>query len=110
MLRGNYTARIDAKGRLKPEYEEAIRIVADNNRALSFGHSTHPEIFALADVAGAYEKLEKGLIRGRAVIAGSIAETIRGARFPTQCFILFPWQNVPPRARIRKRKRLLWLR
>ena len=45
---GHYA--LDAKGRLKPEYEEAIRIVADNNRALSFGHSTHPEIFALAEL------------------------------------------------------------
>jgi hypothetical protein len=45
---GHYA--LDQKGRLKPEYEEAIRIVADNDRALSFGHSTHPEIFALAEL------------------------------------------------------------
>jgi Family of unknown function (DUF6282) len=41
---------LDDKGRLKPEYDEAIRIVADNDRALSFGHSTHQEIFALAEL------------------------------------------------------------
>jgi hypothetical protein len=41
---------IDAKGKLKPEYEEAIRMIADNDRALSFGHSTHPEIYALAEL------------------------------------------------------------
>ena len=35
---------------MKPEYEEAIRIVADNDRALSFGHSTHQEISALAEL------------------------------------------------------------
>jgi hypothetical protein len=45
---GHYA--LDEKGRLKPEYEEAIRIVADNDRALSFGHSTHSEIFALAEL------------------------------------------------------------
>jgi hypothetical protein len=45
---GHYA--LDEKGRLKPEYDEAIRIVADNDRALSFGHSTHPEIYALAEL------------------------------------------------------------
>ena len=45
---GHYA--LDEKGRLKPEYEEAIRIVADNDRALSFGHSTHQEISALAEL------------------------------------------------------------
>ena len=41
---------LDEKGRLKPEYEEAIRMIADNDRALSFGHSTHQEIEALAEL------------------------------------------------------------
>jgi hypothetical protein len=45
---GHYA--LDDKGRLKPEYEEAIRMIADSDRALSFGHSTHPEIFALAEL------------------------------------------------------------
>jgi Family of unknown function (DUF6282) len=45
---GHYA--LDDKGKLKPEYEEAIRMVADNDRALSFGHSTHQEIFALAEL------------------------------------------------------------
>jgi hypothetical protein len=45
---GHYA--LDEKGRLKPEYDEAIRIIADNDRALSFGHSTHPEIFVLAEL------------------------------------------------------------
>jgi Family of unknown function (DUF6282) len=45
---GHYA--LDGKGRLKPEYDEAIRIVADSDCALSFGHSTHPEIFALAEL------------------------------------------------------------
>ncbi len=45
---GHYA--LDPKGKLKPEYEEAIRIIADNDRALSFGHSTHQEIFALAEL------------------------------------------------------------
>ena len=45
---GHYA--LDEKGRLKHEYEEAIRIIADNDRALSFGHSTHEEIFALAEL------------------------------------------------------------
>jgi hypothetical protein len=41
---------LDEKGCLKPEYEEAIRVIADNDRALSFGHSTHREIAALAEL------------------------------------------------------------
>src|SRR5262245_18873633 len=41
---------LNEKGKLKPEYEEAIRIVADSNCALSFGHSTHQEIAALAEL------------------------------------------------------------
>ena len=45
---GHYA--LDEKGRLKPEYEEAIRIIADSDKALSFGHSTHPEIYALAEL------------------------------------------------------------
>ncbi len=45
---GHYA--LDEKGRLKSEYEEAIRMVADHDRALSFGHSTHQEIFALAEL------------------------------------------------------------
>jgi len=38
------------EGSVEPEYDEAIRIIADNDRALSFGHSTHQEIFALAEL------------------------------------------------------------
>ena len=45
---GHYA--LDEKGKLKPEYEEAVRMVADSGRALSFGHSTHQEIFALAEL------------------------------------------------------------
>ncbi|HEY7089338.1 MAG TPA: DUF6282 family protein, partial [Tepidisphaeraceae bacterium] len=45
---GHYA--LDENGKLKPAYEEAIRVIVDNDRALSFGHSTHPEIFALAEL------------------------------------------------------------
>lgn len=45
---GHYA--LDDKRRLKPEYEEAIRMIADNDRTLSFGHSTHDEIWALAEL------------------------------------------------------------
>ena len=45
---GHYA--LDEKGRLKPVYEEAIRMIAGNGRALSFGHSTHEEIFVLAEL------------------------------------------------------------
>jgi hypothetical protein len=41
---------LDEKGKLKREYEEAIRAIADNDRALSLGHSTHQEIFVLAEL------------------------------------------------------------
>jgi hypothetical protein len=40
---------IDEQGRLKPEVREIIRLVADYDRALFFGHATHPEIFAIAE-------------------------------------------------------------
>ena len=45
---GHYA--LDEKGRLKPEYDEAIRMIADSDCALSFGHSTHQEISALAEL------------------------------------------------------------
>jgi hypothetical protein len=45
---GHYA--LDDKGRLKSDYEEAIRVIADNDRALSFGHSTHQEISVLAEL------------------------------------------------------------
>jgi hypothetical protein len=45
---GHYA--LNEKGRLKPEYEEAIRMIADNDRTLSFGHSTHQEIKELAEL------------------------------------------------------------
>ncbi|RZS84246.1 DUF6282 family protein [Pigmentiphaga kullae] len=41
---------IDAQGRLKPFYEDVVRMVADHDVALFFGHATHPEIEALADL------------------------------------------------------------
>ena len=45
---GHYA--LNEKGKLKPEYEEAIRIIADSDRALSFGHSTHQEIEQIAEL------------------------------------------------------------
>lgn len=41
---------IEENGRLKPFFEEVVRIVADHGAALFFGHATHPEIFALAEL------------------------------------------------------------
>lgn len=41
---------IQADGKLKPFYEEVIRMVADHNVALFFGHATHAEIDAIADL------------------------------------------------------------
>ncbi len=37
-------------GKLKPLYEETVRIAADNDIALFFGHATKPEIWALAEL------------------------------------------------------------
>jgi hypothetical protein len=45
---GHYA--LDEKGRLKPEYAEAIRVIADHDRAFSFSHSTHQEIEAIAEL------------------------------------------------------------
>lgn len=43
---GHYA--LDERGKLKPEYDEAIRMIADHGRAFSFGHCTHPEIWEIA--------------------------------------------------------------
>jgi len=43
---------IDGSGKLKPFYQEVVRMVADSGVALFFGHATHPEIYALADFMG----------------------------------------------------------
>jgi Family of unknown function (DUF6282) len=40
---------LDDRGRLKPTVKEIFRIVADENVAVSFGHSTHQEIDAMAE-------------------------------------------------------------
>jgi len=45
---GHYA--LDENGKLKKEYEEAIRMIADADRTLSLGHSTHQEIWALAEL------------------------------------------------------------
>jgi hypothetical protein len=45
---GHYA--LDDKGRLKPDYEEAVRMIAGSDRTLSFGHSTHAEIWELAEL------------------------------------------------------------
>ena len=37
-------------GKLKPLYEEIVRVCADNGVALFFGHATHPEIRELAEL------------------------------------------------------------
>jgi hypothetical protein len=44
---GAYT--LDGKGRLKPEYREVFRMVADRGAMVSFGHATHREIYAMAE-------------------------------------------------------------
>jgi hypothetical protein len=41
---------LDDRGRIKSFYDDAIRIVADHNIALFFGHATHREIFAVAEL------------------------------------------------------------
>jgi hypothetical protein len=41
---------VDDKGRLKPLFEDIIRAVADRNVALFFGHATHAEIWAIAEL------------------------------------------------------------
>jgi hypothetical protein len=45
---GEYT--LDGRGRLKPEYQEIFRMIADHDVMVSFGHATHDEIFAMADL------------------------------------------------------------
>lgn len=40
---------IDDAGGLKPEYREIVRMAADHDAALFFGHATHDEIFLLAE-------------------------------------------------------------
>ena len=40
---------LDNRGRLKQEIREIMRIVADCEAALFFGHATHLEIFAMAE-------------------------------------------------------------
>jgi hypothetical protein len=44
---GHYN--LDENGELKAEVREIVRICADRNVALFFGHATHPEIYKLAE-------------------------------------------------------------
>jgi hypothetical protein len=41
---------LDDTGKLKPIFEEVVRIAADRNVALFFGHATHDEVWALAEL------------------------------------------------------------
>ncbi len=41
---------LDEQGKLKPLYEQIVRIVVDHGAALFFGHATHAEIYALAEL------------------------------------------------------------
>jgi Family of unknown function (DUF6282) len=41
---------LDDAGRLKPLYRDMVRMVAERDVALFFGHATHREIFALAEL------------------------------------------------------------
>jgi hypothetical protein len=43
---------LDERGRLKPFYDELIRMVVDYDVALSFGHATHQEIEVVAALIG----------------------------------------------------------
>ena len=40
---------LDEKGCLKQEIRDIIHLVAESNRSFFFGHTTHPEIFAMAE-------------------------------------------------------------
>jgi hypothetical protein len=41
---------LDDKGKLKPLYEDVIRIIVDHNVALFYGHATHPEIYEITNL------------------------------------------------------------
>jgi hypothetical protein len=41
---------LDDDGKLKPDFAEAIRMIAGYGRAVYFGHPTHEEIFAVLDL------------------------------------------------------------
>ncbi len=41
---------LDEKGKLKPIYADIVKMVSDHGVALFFGHATHPEIWALAEL------------------------------------------------------------
>jgi hypothetical protein len=41
---------IDEKGKLLPLYDEIIRVIADHDRTIFFGHCTHDEMFAIAEL------------------------------------------------------------
>lgn len=47
VTKGHYL--LDGRGNLKEGVREIFRMVADRNLAISFAHSTHPEIFAMAE-------------------------------------------------------------
>jgi hypothetical protein len=44
---------LDERGKLKPFYRDAVKMVAERDVALFFGHATHPEIHALAELVEA---------------------------------------------------------
>jgi hypothetical protein len=41
---------LDERGKLKAFYRDVVKMVADQDVALFFGHATHPEIYALAEL------------------------------------------------------------
>ena len=86
---------LDADGELKKEIKEIVRICADRNVALFFGHATHKEIYKLA------EEVEKVGLK-RAVIDHpfspflNVSPEMMKELSPVGIFSNFTWDELSP--------------
>jgi hypothetical protein len=86
---------LDADGELKKEIKEIVRICADRNVALFFGHATHKEIYKLA------EEVEKVGLK-RAVIDHpfspflNVSPEMMKELSPVGIFFNFTWDELSP--------------
>ena len=90
---GHYS--LDEKGELKAEVREIVRICADRNVALFFGHASHAEIYKLAD-----EVVKVGL--KRAVIDHpfspflNVSPAMMKELLPAGILFNFTWDELSP--------------
>ncbi len=90
---GHYN--LDDKGELKPDVREIVRICADRNVALFFGHATHKEIYKLAEEVDKV-RLERAVIDHPYSPFLNVSPEMMKELSPAGIFFNFTWDELSP--------------